>query len=108
MYTASGTLVLSMSFWNCSTRPLERAATAVRAFVGRDRKPDFWCHYGAYDWYWFCRLFGGFMQMPPHWPHRFEEFACLQQEVTAVAGAEHNALNDAKSLMQALKTRKPA
>lgn len=78
------------------------AAREIDAFVGED-KPEFWCYYGAYDWYWFCRLFGGFMQMPQDWPHRFREFNDFQQGVPDVAGAEHNALNDCRSILEAMK-----
>lgn len=83
------------------------AAEEVRSFIGGDQ-PEFWCYYGAYDWYWFCRLFGGFMEMPLLWPQRFKELAELQQGVPNVAGAEHDALADAKSIMAALKTRLPS
>jgi hypothetical protein len=84
------------------------AAKGIRAFVRR--KPEFCCYYGAYDWYWFCRLFGGFMAMPPDWPHLFRELAEFQDNLPAVTGPEHNALNDARSVMaavQRLATRKP-
>lgn|SRR5690606_34343022 len=80
------------------------AASDIAAFVGRD-VPEFWCYYGAYDWYWFCRLWGGFLQMPKHWPHLFREFAYVQQGVPNIAGAEHNALNDCRSILAAMRTR---
>lgn len=84
-----------------ATYNFERAAAEIGNFV--KGIPDFWLYYGAYDWYWFCRLFGGFMQMPQHWPHLFRELAYFQQGVPNVAGAEHNALNDAVSTMAAVK-----
>jgi hypothetical protein len=80
------------------------AAEAIQAFIGDDQ-PEFWCYYGAYDWYWFCRLWGGFMQMPQRWPHLFREFAYVQQGVPDVAGAEHNALNDCRSILEAMKLK---
>lgn len=80
------------------------AAKQIEPFIGH-QKPEFWCYYGAYDWYWFCRLWGGFMLMPPTWPHLFNDLAHLQQGVPPMAGAEHNALNDAKSVMAALLNR---
>lgn len=81
------------------------AALEIERFIGGD-KPQFWAYYGAYDWYWFCRLWGGFMSMPqPHWPMLFREFAFIQQGVPDVAGAEHNALNDCRSILHAMKLR---
>ena len=77
------------------------AAKEIRSFVRRN--PEFWCYYGAYDWYWFCRLFGGFMAMPPDWPHLFRELADFQEDLPNVAGAVHNALNDALSVMAAIR-----
>ncbi len=81
------------------------AAMEIERFIGAD-KPEFWCYYGAYDWYWFCRLWGGFMSMPQGtWPMLFREFAMIQQGVPDVAGAEHNALNDCRSILHAMKLR---
>lgn len=81
------------------------AARAIEDFIGADR-PEFWAYYGAYDWYWFCRLWGGFMSMPqPNWPMFHQEFAYIQQGVPDVAGAEHNALNDCRSILHAMKRR---
>jgi hypothetical protein len=77
-----------------------KAAIEIMSFVGPS--PEFWCYYGAYDWYWFCRLFGGFMNMPQSWPMRFKEFADIQDGVPNISGSEHNALNDARSLIQAI------
>lgn len=45
------------------TFPASYAAHKIEEFIGDD-KPEFWAYYGAYDWYWFCRLWGGFMSMP--------------------------------------------
>ena len=81
-----------------------KAASTISAFVGGD-VPEFWCYYGAYDWYWFCRLWGGFLQMPKHWPHLYKEFAYVQQGVPNVAGAEHNAMNDCRSILAAMQAR---
>jgi hypothetical protein len=80
------------------------AAATIEAWIGRDM-PEFWAYYGAYDWYWFARLFGGFMQLPKHWPMLHREFAYIQQGVPAVAGAEHNALNDCRSILAAMKLK---
>ena len=82
------------------------AATRIEQFIGDD-KPEFWAYYGAYDWYWFCRLWGGFMSMPQdkNWPMLYQEFAYIQQGVPDIAGAEHNALNDCRSILHAMKLR---
>lgn len=84
----------------------ENAVQRILEFVSN--YPEWWCYYGAYDWYFFCRLFGGFMSMPSdrHWPILYNDLAHFQGEVPNVAGAEHNALNDARSLMAALKAIK--
>lgn len=87
------------------THTFAGAALEILQFLEGDRRPEFWCYYGAYDWYFFCRLFGGFMQMPQHWPHLFREFAYIQQGVPDVAGAEHNALNDCRSILAAMKAK---
>lgn len=82
---------------------IQRAAQEIMSFVGPH--PEFWCYYGAYDWYWFCRLWGGFMQMPQEWPMLFNEFAMVQQSVPDVAGAQHHALNDCRSILEAMALR---
>lgn len=81
------------------------AAMEIERFIGDD-KPEWWCYYGAYDWYWFCRLWGGFMNMPSFtkgWPILYREFADVQVGVPDVSGAEHNALNDCRSILYAMK-----
>lgn len=82
-----------------------RAAAEIASFVGSN-DPQFWCHYGAYDWYWFCRLWGGFVNMPQTWPMLFRELALIQPSVPNIGTAEHNALADAQSVMHAMHLRK--
>lgn len=67
--------------------------------------PQFWAYYGAYDWYHLARVFGGLRNLPRGFPYRYREAAELIQGIPAVAGAEHNAINDAVSLLHTLKTR---
>lgn len=84
------------------------AAQLIRGFVGGHKfdRPEFWCYYGAHDWYWFCRVFGGMMEMPEYYPHRFREFADKGSiKAHHVIKPEHDALNDAKSLMMAMESR---
>ena len=76
------------------------ASRVILQLMGDD-KPEFWAYYGAYDWYWFARLFGGFMRLPNNWPRLYNELAATGNYVPVRPGAPaHNALNDAKSLMQ--------
>lgn len=81
---------------------LESAAEMILKFIGGD-PPEFWAYYVSYDWYWFCRVFGGFMNMPQHWPQRPRELADYITSLPNVAGPEHNSLNDAISTMAAVK-----
>lgn len=37
-------------------------------FVGNDPHPWFMADFASYDWYFFCRLFGGMMKLPKGWP----------------------------------------
>jgi hypothetical protein len=85
----------------------EMGATMVRDFVGGSKfdPPEFWAYYAAHDWFWFCRLFGGMMALPRHYPHLVRDFANIQQGLPSIAGPEHHALNDARSLMAAMKQR---
>lgn len=83
------------------------AAERLIDFIGDD-KPEFWCYYGAYDWYWFCRLFGGLFSLPDAWPDRYRELADYVNGKPQAEGAQHNALADAKGIMavvQALAKR---
>ncbi len=77
------------------------AAMKIAEFVGDDQHARVWCYFGAYDWYFFCRLFGGFMAMPDVFGQRFRELAehCRPHDY----GNEHNALDDARGIMAALK-----
>jgi hypothetical protein len=79
-----------------------QAAAQILSFIGDDM-PEFWAYYVSYDWYWFSRVFGGFMNFPQHWPMRPKELADYITNLPNVAGAEHNALNDAASTMAAVK-----
>lgn len=83
----------------------EVAAGEIAQFIGDD-KPEFWCYFGAYDWYWFCRLFGGFMELPEHWGIvAYHDFAHIQRGVPNTGAAEHNALDDAHSLLDAMRAK---
>ena len=77
------------------------AAKKIAEFIGSD-VPEFWCYFGAYDWYWLCRVFGGMMNLPPKWPQLFREAAWFR-EGKPKAVVQHNALSDAKALMSTLR-----
>lgn len=76
------------------------ATQELIAFVPEPGKAEFWAYYGAYDWYWFCRLFGGLMSVPEGWPRGYTELAHYTTEVPNVAGPQHHAENDAVSAME--------
>lgn len=79
----------------------EQAAIHIMDFIGGSKAdpPKIWAYYSSYDWYWFCRIFGGMMGLPEFYPHRALDFANYQQGVPDLCGPPHHALNDAKSLM---------
>jgi 3' exoribonuclease, RNase T-like len=79
------------------------AVQELTAFVTDPQQAEFWAFYGAYDWYWLCRLFGGMMSVPEGWPRGYTELAYLVEEVPAVSGPEHHAENDAISTMECFK-----
>jgi len=79
------------------------AAESLAFFIDEDDgKPEIWGYFGAYDWYWLCRLFGGLMAMPDTFPHRYRELAEQKYRKPVAAGAQHNALADARGIMQAV------
>lgn len=85
----------------------KQGAQVIRDFVGGSKfdQPEFWAYYASYDWYWFSRVFGGFMEFPDFYPMLVRDFAYLQQGVPNISGPEHFALNDARSLMHAMKLK---
>lgn len=80
------------------------AAKAIEDFC-RNTSPEIWAYYGAYDWYWFCRIFGGMMNVPHEFENFFHEFLTVQRGIPNTNGPEHHALNDARSLMAAMKEK---
>ena len=77
------------------------AEDKLRTFFDGDTAAKVWCYYGAYDWYWFCRIFGGFMAQPNIFGMRFHELAEIGHPKES--GNQHNALDDARGIMAALK-----
>ena len=68
-----------------------------------ERSNEFWAYFGTYDWYLVTQLFGGFMNMPMHWPQYFMELMQLGK-LTGITrydwplqtSKSHMALDDAK------------
>ena len=82
------------------TVAFKTAAAEIESFVGP--RPQFWCYFGSYDWYWFCRLWGGLFHLPRRFPQLYVELAYFTRDVPDVFGPKHNALNDARSVMAVL------
>lgn len=82
-------------------RTLGEAAHELVRFTRGDPSPSFWAYYGAYDWYWTCRIFGGLLRLPDGWPQYFHEYRHVGT-VSATHGPQHFALADARSLMEAM------
>lgn len=43
-------------------------AIRIESFLSNDAEPVFWGYYSAYDWFLFCRLWGGMLCMPTRFP----------------------------------------
>lgn len=76
----------------------------VHIIAQDNEPPEFWGYYADYDWYLFCRLFGGMLSLPPTWPQLCFD---LRQEMWRLGLTKanvppqdpesgHNALADAK------------
>lgn len=84
------------------------AAASIRDFLVEGRARDFqppviWGYYVSYDWYWFCRLFGGFMEMPQWIPYP-RELCVAVHGLNVPSELAHNCLHDAQyTLAHALK-----
>lgn len=51
----------------------------------------FFTYFGAYDWYLFCRLFGGMLKLPGNWVNRgIESFAELHAALKCMGTDEKN------------------
>jgi hypothetical protein len=68
-----------------------------------ERSNEFWAFFGTYDWYLITQLFGGFMNMPRHWPQYYMELMQLgkltgitRDDWPLQVSKSHMALDDAK------------
>lgn len=48
--------------------PKSTFAEQIELFLCHDGSPEFWGYYCAYDWFLFCRLWGGMLRMPKRFP----------------------------------------
>lgn len=75
-----------------------------------DERPEFWAYYADYDWVAFCGLFGAMIDLPKHFPkfcmdlkQHMEMFNVDKSALPKQAGAEHNALDDARHNMEVMR-----
>lgn len=74
---------------------------ALRTFVRKDEKPEFWGYFADYDWVVLCGIFGGMNNLPKHFPEYCNGILQLMVEhgitykLSQPEGGERNALEDA-------------
>lgn len=85
--------------------PLEWFHLRIEDFLAQDPSPTFWGYYSAYDWFLFCRLWGGMLMMPKKFPNVCMDLKQLAdtllpetrfKDVVPPASPAHNALADAR------------
>jgi hypothetical protein len=82
---------------------VQDAAAEISLFVPNVPEVEIWGFYGAYDFYWLCRLFGGNIDLPPAWPRTFRDLAHYTDTVPDLDGRPvHHAENDAVSQLARL------
>lgn len=85
--------------------PIAEMRTYVEAFLAEDAGPwKFWGYYCAYDWFLFCRLWGGMLRMPVRMPKLCLDLKQVAEvmfpgislkSLVVPENPEHNALADA-------------
>lgn len=85
-------------------RPRSAIARDIVEFVGDE--PEFWAYYADYDWVVLCQLYGTMMDLPKGWPMYCRDIKQLcddlgNPKLPEQAGAEHDALQDARWNRQA-------
>ena len=66
--------------------------------------PEFWAHYGAYDWIVMCQIHGRMIDLPNGWPmfcmdlEQYKKQLGVLSVPTHTIGDKHNALADAEQL----------
>lgn len=62
--------VVPLLSWPAHARlSLRQARDRISRFVRPTPRPQFWGYYGAYDWYLYCKIYGGMLNLPRHHGH---------------------------------------
>lgn len=83
----------------------KQIANDIIKFINKDSNPTFWADHCAYDWVVFCQIFGTMMDLPDNFPKychdiKVEEMKLGDPKMPEHSGREHDALEDAKHLME--------
>ncbi len=85
--------------------PKDKFAEQIELFLCHDGSPSFWGYYSAYDWFLFCRLWGGMLLMPKRFPKVCYDLKQLAdtlrpgvpyKDACPPPVTAHNALSDAR------------
>lgn len=84
--------------------PRKDIAADLRAVVlGGDAKPEFWAYFADYDWVALSQLYGRMIDLPEGFPmycrdlkQLMDDLEVKKSDLPAQAGADHNALADAR------------
>lgn len=85
--------------------PRDTFRDQIEAFVVNGDRPQFWGYYSAYDWFLFCRLWGGMLNMPTRFPKVCYDLKQLAdtllpgvryKDACPPESTRHNALADAR------------
>lgn len=95
-----------MPYDQCSWCTHKQIKDEIVAFINaEDDKPEFWGWITSYDFLVLCQIFGGFANLPSHWPHYIREFQAIlddrnisDDQLPQQEGKTHNALEDARHL----------
>jgi len=96
--------VVPLLKWPKSERvTMAGARMKILRFVRTHPKAQFWGYFADYDWYLFCRIFGGLMHLPDHIGHLCLDLQQFFMHLDSPAHVkppmpeqQHNALADAR------------
>jgi len=70
-------------------------------------EPEFWAYYADYDWVALCQLYGTMMDLPKGWPMFCRDLRQITADMPSPpmqhGESEHNALADARWVIETLK-----
>lgn len=79
-----------------------QARERILQFVRPHPRPQFWGYYSAYDWYLYCKIHGGMLNLPPHHGHLCMDVQQFWRHLGSPEGVrppppegQHNSLEDA-------------